>query len=417
MSRFRTSLVLASLVACLATACAPYRTARVHLFNAADRARPDEPIFIQRQNLGAAPGKTVAAVLSPQGKQLPFQTDDLDGDGQWDELFFLIDLERPGTLNIEVRIAGSGQAPPPRPIEPRVAARIDGNPQPRENFPRGFLQPAWESELFGYRGYNAAQIDYFGKIEPGLTLSFFLDPPKHNHHQFWPEKGMDCLAVGHTMGGHAIFVREPDGAIARPWTSNAYFLEGALPNDARHTFQIVANGPLRAIVRETIDQWETPLGQYACEILYEIHAGARHTLVTVEYTKHPQNARVFQMGAGIGATDRDVLVERKPRYLAAIAKDYPITGETIEYCARAMLTPHNNECKRIDIPLDAAIADTRPGNGPNYGIVFEPGIVRAQYAFIGAWSRDGAIQSPERWTQFIDDLAERLATPPAVRVR
>ena len=405
-----------SLAACGAFSRA-YITRGMQLRNPLARARMGAGVTIDRGRLGARPGDAVLEVrIPPAQESVPFQTDDLDGDGQWDVLFFQADMPARGAVPVRVvvgRPTGVAMG-----FEKRVAARIDGNPKPHKDYPRGFQQPAWESEVFGYRTYGPTQIDYYGKVKPELTLGFFLDQPKHNHHQFWPGKGMDCLFVGQTMGGHAIFVREPDGKVERPWTTNGYYLKGPIPNDATYRFDVLADGPLRAIVRARISDWESSMSKtekYACEILYEIRAGRRETLVDVRFTGHPQEARRFQFGAGMGTLKEDVAVRHTVHYLTAVAKDYEITGKKVDACARAILTPENSWTTRIDIPNDPSIADSRPGNGPNYAILFEPAITHARYAIAGAWSLDGGVRSVDQWEAYLEKTVEELQNPVTVR--
>ena len=88
-------------------------------------------------------------------------------------------------------------------------------------------KPAWESEVMTYVAYGAAQVDAIGKIAPKLSIDFLYKEPTHSQHGLTVEHGMDFMSVGNTVGAHAPFVREPDGTIVRPWSTDAYLQEAS----------------------------------------------------------------------------------------------------------------------------------------------------------------------------------------------
>lgn len=67
--------------------------------------RPDETIIVKRADLEAKVGvvpEGFAPVLKLNGQNVPSQADDLNGDGKWDELAFVVNFKASETLNLDV---------------------------------------------------------------------------------------------------------------------------------------------------------------------------------------------------------------------------------------------------------------------------------------------------------------------------
>ena len=57
------------------------------------------------------------------------------------------------------------------------------------------------------------------------------------------------------MGAHAIFIQDKNGDVQRPWTSNGYSIAEKLEHDTEFDFEVIADGPLRAIIKSKISNW------------------------------------------------------------------------------------------------------------------------------------------------------------------
>ena len=62
-----------------------------------------------------------SAVVKLNGQEIPCQLDDLDGNGQFDELFFLTDLKGKEKQSFEIQLFDKGE---PRNYEPQVYAEM-----------------------------------------------------------------------------------------------------------------------------------------------------------------------------------------------------------------------------------------------------------------------------------------------------
>ena len=155
-------------------------------------------------------------VTSASGNLLASQMDDLDSDGRWDELAFVIDLKgnekQPVTFKVgepvefEMRTnLRFGSA-----VEPNNAVteqlRLKTNDSPTISAVYQMEGPAWENDKVGFRNYYDARngMDIFGK----KTARMVLDDAGirgQNYHEL-SDWGMDILKVGNSLGAGAIAI-------------------------------------------------------------------------------------------------------------------------------------------------------------------------------------------------------------------
>lgn len=335
----------------------------------------------------------------------PFQLDDLDGDGEWDELYSQILIHGEQTLDLVLETGVVDTAPN---FDQRTHAMADAAGSP------DVTKPAWESEVMTYVSYGAAQVDAIGKIAPKLSIDFLYTEPTHSQHGFTVEHGMDFMSVSNTMGAHAPFVREPDGTIVRPWSTDAYVVKGPLKNDARHTSRVVTRGPLRAIVETRIDQWRSELGEYACTIRYSIAANQRHCRVSIVYDKMPESGKPHVIGAGVRAFKEDAYLQETSDRIVVASRNVLERTLLVPWMGRAIIAADTLPAQPIRIPDGAAPAEIK-GSGPNYGLLFPQAGNSAEYAFIASWSLDGTIRNWPQYQRKIDRLQEEITFPVTIQ--
>ena len=376
-------------------------------------ARIHAPVSLSRTDLGIDDVETVTSLLIDRDGHnftRPFQLDDLNSDGQWDELYFQVTIGAQETVKA---IVVTGTEPlSPGTFGKQVHALIDA--QPRDTWV--VYKPVWESELMCYATYGAAQIDVIGKTYPQLVTGYYFGSEPQSPHEFNPFYGLDFLVLGNTMALHAFFVQEADGSIQRPWTTNAFAITKKITNDSRFDSQIISDGPLRAIVRQWIAGWVTDLGRYACEITYSISAMQRHTDVTVKLTEFPGRKKDLRIGAGMRRMYEDIHYEKTDGYMTAVAEDVHESGLLISRIGRAIITTTRYKTEELKIPNNPGLTDM-PENGPNYGLLFPKGSATLKYAFVGAWDLDGGVESVEQWTTYLKGLSQVLEKPLTVRVK
>ncbi len=263
-------------------ACSSDPGVKVVLENTLDVDRPDAPIVLKRADLGvwsdqAKPGQFLV-VKDQSGKVLPSQQDDLNGDGEWDELAFQYSLQQKEKVEVvlhwtderndQTAFASRAHAYLGyRPTREGDFGSVDHNERPEDHEPQSwpylyqFEGPGWESDLVAYRIYFDKRNgkDIFGKTRKGTFLdSIGLG---ENYHELQPW-GMDVLKVGNSLGAGSLAMLKKDSLYRLGQTSSS-------------TFQKIADGPVRAIIKLSFGDWQVDNNNYDVEEVITIWGGKR----------------------------------------------------------------------------------------------------------------------------------------------
>jgi hypothetical protein len=191
-------------------------------------------------------GMFYVAAKDGNGEWLPTQCDDLNGDGIWDELVFLSDLEAGETMKITLeRVDQLPEFPARTNIRfgrmTKPFEEVSGDLRMKTNdtkYSAPVYQmegPAWENDLIAFRNYFDARngIDIFGKRTSDLVMdSVGLNGRDYHTLADW---GMDILKVGNSLGAGAIAIGIGDS------------LYRVGPCEAG-TYRLIAEGPVRAVL-------------------------------------------------------------------------------------------------------------------------------------------------------------------------
>lgn len=298
--------------------------------------RPNELIVLKRTELQSkvdslTPGKYI--ILQDAGRPVVVQHDDLDGDGNWDEIAFLLPLSNEDpqadadkkTLDISVSDAPATAKAVVRAHVRQMRKNADntfGNDLTVDSIPAGqpatdftkqayppFLSegPAWENDKVGFRLYFDVRNgkDIFGKITSRMLLDEVGRDTAKSYHAM-ADWGMDILKVGKSLGAGALAL-----AVKTSAGKDTLVRLGNV-NMGPVTYQKIADGPVRAIFRLHYPAWKildsvAPVslteeisiwgGQYFYESKVTINgapAGAR--LVTGIVNLHSKEAKNIEEG-------------------------------------------------------------------------------------------------------------------------
>ncbi|MBN2350665.1 MAG: DUF4861 domain-containing protein [Bacteroidales bacterium] len=182
----------------------------------ADLAVVIERLEVNRYIIGTSTNVPVV-VRDKTGELLPSQCDDIDGDGRWDELAFLVNIKAGETKKVSFDITDTLPAFPARtnirfgrmeyPFEEVTGdLRLKTNDTKYSAPVYQMEGPAWENDIIAFRNYYDARngIDIFGK----RTAEMVLDSVGVNGRDYhtlagW---GMDNLKVGNSLGAGAIAI-------------------------------------------------------------------------------------------------------------------------------------------------------------------------------------------------------------------
>lgn len=250
---------------------------------------PDQGIHFEIENPSTLNRKDALVVLTRamitqklNGREAPYykvltgdrsvvvQFDDLDKDGNWDELAFLHDFNAGQTIQfilepLKTMDAGEGKQRAhvrhKRKLDDGhfgpslLSDSIDGTQQATDFFKQKlppFLTegPAWENDLVGFRLYFDVRNgkDIWGKLTPEMVLDQVGTDTLGSYHQLnsW---GMDLLKVGGSLGAGALalFVPALDGKDSLVRVGGAAV--------AQTSYESIADGPIRAIFRMQYKNW------------------------------------------------------------------------------------------------------------------------------------------------------------------
>lgn len=253
--------------------------------------RNDEPVLFKRDVLEAHssdwPEAMEPVIYDSADNIIPQQHDDIDGDGQWDELAFLAGVPANGEVKFTIKFTDPSVLPE---FETRTNVRFGVKNDagvvepvteftlPAENLPRGDNKifqmdgPAWENDLVGYRHYFDGRNtrDLFGKTSRAMVLDEvgLQEGEIYDNYHVLNDWGRDVLSVGNSLGLGGI------GA----WHNGDAQRIGVTLNDttnnvAETTYKLLVEGPIRSVFEISYDDWA--LGETALDVTntIEIWAG------------------------------------------------------------------------------------------------------------------------------------------------
>lgn len=240
----------------------PAQSGKFILSNSSGVSRTEDPVILSRETVAEfvdIPSDGKVAVLSLDGKEIPSQMDDLNGDGRWDELVFLANIERNTKQDIRIRWVSTEKSPYfPRRTHGLLGVDALGlgkyESQKQDLMPEGLSQeqllaryqlggPAIENEQIAFRYLLNVRNhpDVLGKVRPMLVLDS-------------AGKGACNPAQGCTWGGSLLDTQNSLGIGGIAW------IENGLPVPLRkcHTTmtRILADGPVRSVLEVVHEGWQ-----------------------------------------------------------------------------------------------------------------------------------------------------------------
>ena len=253
------------------------------------------------------------------GHYLEYQQDDIDKDGIWDELFFMIDLKARETRTVYLYVGYTERGL----YEHRTHAAL--------GFYARHTVPFWEAENIGWKLFYPTDVDMHGKREPMLTA--YPEYQGNLGGYYMPRQyGTDIMAVGNTFGAGGICLFEvpayPD-SVSRPRFSK---YRGFGPvHDTRYAFDVVANGPLRSIIRVKTMNWRTDRGDYELEQLYTAYAHKSYSTCSVRFSDFNPETNAVMFGCGIREVMGEYTTWQKDGIVISFGKNFdpfpPLTYE------------------------------------------------------------------------------------------
>lgn len=281
------SLFILIFLLCLKTPA--QQNIKATLENTANMERKDEAIVISRKLLekksGKIPEGKSVLIKKSSGEPLPSQMDDLDQDGKWDEVVFLVSFQPTEKIAVLFEFADAKKALVFTKKTQARMAKFNGEKfevVTHETMPKGHKQTdfsvtqmplyqtegaTWENDKVGFRMYFDPRNgkDIFGKTTEKMVLQN-VGLPGGDYHQK-SDWGMDILKVGASLGAGAIamVVKSKKG-------QDSLIQLG--PNVEQTSYQLIADGPVRSIFKLSYKNWKAlPTATYQVTEQISITAG------------------------------------------------------------------------------------------------------------------------------------------------
>lgn len=383
-------------------------TLTVTVSNPGKAERSQEPVTIPLNKYPL----TQRAEVKMDGNTLPYQLDDLDKDGIYDELFFLVNLDKKAEKKITVTLFNNGH---PEAFPPKVYAELllRNSKVKEKNKHDIYLQSitapkgtnmystvhhhgmAFESEYCAYRVYfdNRQTVDMYGKYKHQLEIK---------ETQFYPTEeqkaqgyGDDVLWVGNTYGLGAM----------RGWNGQ----EQTLLNDVNFiTQRVLAAGPLRTICEIENRGWlaNASLPRITMTVRYTLYAGHRDCNVEVFFNRNVEN---YLFSTGIINVKNSTQLTDKKGLRACWGTDWPAgandtIGKKRETVGLGIFIP-----KRY-------IANELP-NGDNLGYVVKTKTRQLHYYInFASENENNGFKDDKSWYQYLKAWKKQLESPVKIKI-
>jgi hypothetical protein len=390
----------------------------ITLTNDTSLERVDEAITISRAEIEKQFGKIsnnkVPMLVSENGDVIPSQVDDLNGDGQWDELFLLANLAANSSINLKLSLVKPNVLPNftqrsnvwlASPQEDGTYKEVTSVKRPnitRENHGQTkkyfqFEGPGWENDRVGFRNYFDERngMDIFGKTTTEMVLQNVGIDEDYHALQDW---GMDILKVGASLGAGSLAL-EIDGKLHR------------VAPGSEGSYELVTNGPLRSIFRFKFENW--PIEDNTYSVLHEIsiYGGAWYFLSKVSVEGVEGDANLVTGITTIDLEDKQATFSDFDNGIVALSThgQQAIEGE---YLGMAVMLCKDNY-KAFEY-LDANAEDINHTFMVSMGLGDKP----TAFRFYSAWElSDKKFAEAEKFQEFLRYDALRIVSPIQVEIK
>lgn len=276
-------LTISAVLAAAVTAQAADKTLTVKVTNPSKTERRAVPVVIEVDD------DVRSALVTLDGKEIPCQLDDLDDDGEFDELAFVTDMAKKEKQTFTVTLSEQGE---PRKYENRTYGylgirdrseknqkhqRITSVTFPKDTNPYNYIFPhgaVMENDMVGFRVYadHRQSLDYYGhrnyKMDIAETAFYTTQEQRDKGY------GEDVLYTGSTYGCGAL----------HGWDGKKSVM---FENVRNRTQTVVCEGPVRTILDITNRAWQPYEGCKPVDIRtrYILYYGHRDVEVQVDFSR------------------------------------------------------------------------------------------------------------------------------------
>ena len=334
------------------------------------------------------------------GHLIPFQLDDLDKDGVWDELFFMSDF-RAGEARTFYVYFGAGDRGM---FEHQTHAELG-------NYGRRSV-PWWESKTMGWKLWYPTDTDLYGKRKP-LLVANHENTLNISGYTAGSENGNDIMTVEDTFGAGGVCLFEDPANPASP--SRPRFSptkdQGQI-KDTRYAFDIVANGPLRSTVRVRTMGWKTGRGRYGLEQLYSAYQNKSYSTVRVRFLEFDPSSPGVRFGCGIRKLANEIEFSRESGALTSLAQDVDIFDPDVQkQFATRLLVKFLGTALVVKDRYSPEYRFTTEFDGNHLLAVPKTDDLAFEYLLAAGWSEGSLNRTPAEFKDYLRRVAREYNRP------
>ncbi|HEY9227164.1 MAG TPA: DUF4861 family protein, partial [Gemmatimonadaceae bacterium] len=319
-------------------------------------------------------------------REIVSQVVDNDGDETVDELIFQATFV-PGETKLFALEASAATA---KPAKERVYA---AHMMPRDDV-------AWENDRIAYRIYGQGLWKVDSLLSSGLDVwvKRTRDPivekfyaKGHDEYHRDTGEGADFFDVGQTLGAGGAAIWKND-SLYRAWNFK--------------TQRIIANGPLRAIFELQYQPWDAPGIRVTETKRIAIDAGSNVNRVT----------STFRAEGGVTDIPWATGLVKRPKVVGTMSKAYPWAWLSVWGPVSPKDGGHGDLGTVVLLPRESVLDWKEISN--HYLSIQRARSGQPVTYYVGAgWTDSGDYRDVRDWWNYLDQLAQRLATPVDVKFK
>ena len=394
------------------------------LTNTSNLEFSEKAVSIERAKLPNAESEKYPLLILASDT-IPSQLTDLDGDGEWDELFFLANFSAEEKKILELRwvseepqyvtrtsVRFGKREAKDEPVVPATEETLTARDMPKR---LGFQKyqtdgPTWENDKVGFRHYldgrNAKDI--FGKVISAMspeTVGINDSGAVEDNYHTMEDWGRDIFPVGNSvgLGGFALFVNEQVQRLG-------VTADDTLSNIEETKFRIITKGPLKSVLKYRYNNWKVAGNSYDAEEVTAIWAGMYGFKNTVT-VNGLEGDEVLLIGFSNINNENPLQEVEVGDFVALILHDYQ-TYEREWALGTALLIPKANYDGYMEAPEEGQVTssylvktNTENGNPISY------------YAIAaGEMAPDAGFEDAETFRNYVENMARQLSATIEIEV-
>ena len=387
--------------------------------NTSDMELSEKAISIKRSHFIQPDSLNLYPLLLNGNDTIPSQVNDLDGDGAWDELFFVANFSPNQEKIFELKwvkdaieypkrtsVRFGKRAAKDQPVQPATEEILAANEVHRALGYQRYQTdgPTWENDKVGFRHYldgrNAKDI--FGKKTSAITPENVgidsVGGVRDNYHVMH-DWGRDVFPVGSSvgLGGFALLAKDKVERLGILGTDT-------LNNVEKTTFKIVAEGPVNSVLSYNYENWKVSNGNiYQAKEITSIWPGmyGYKNTVTMEGL---QEGDTLLVGLSNINNQKLLKVVESEQWVCLIQHD-SLTYDRQWIMGTALILPKNGYSGYMEAPKEGKLTNS-------YLAKFKINNDQPlSYYGVAGWelSQDNNFKDSAYFTNYVTDLAKQLA--------